>query len=260
MNSIVKFVIGSVVSNVLLCAIIIFNVCYNQGVNIPDKDVEITTTHKTDKTEVDKVNSYDSKSVISMVEHKDTHNDIKENKKEISSKSDSNNIKPNVTNNKVIAVNQITNVNNVSTKNMQSNNIKAYYNNICLSENDMNMMCTIVSSEAGYCDDMAQKAIAHTILNRFNDDRFPNTMYEITTQENQYTAIHSYFDGQYREGLYPGSELWNHSMQLCYEALNEWDFTGGAFAYYNPQMIGYNAWFESLQFTYQNQYARFFTF
>ena len=136
----------------------------------------------------------------------------------------------------------------------------AYYGNIPLTQNDMNMMCTIVSSEAGYCDDMAQKAIAHTILNRFNDSRFPNTMYEITTQENQYTAIHSYFDGQYREGLYPGSELWNHSMQLCYEALNEWDFTGGAFAYYNPQMIGYNAWFESLQFTYQNQYARFFTF
>jgi spore germination cell wall hydrolase CwlJ-like protein len=136
----------------------------------------------------------------------------------------------------------------------------AYYGNIPLTQNDMNMMCTIVSSETGYCDDMAQKAVAHTILNRFNDSRFPNTMYEITTQENQYAAIHSYFDGQYREGLYPGSELWNHSMQLCYEALNEWDFTGGAFAYYNPQMIGYNAWFESLQFTYQNQYARFFTF
>ena len=147
-----------------------------------------------------------------------------------------------------------------SATNNQNSMYVAYYGNIPLTQNDMNMMCTIVSSEAGYCDDMAQKAVAHTILNRFNDSRFPNTMYEITTQENQYTAIHSYFDGQYREGLYPGSELWNHSMQLCYEALNEWDFTGGAFAYYNPQMIGYNAWFESLQFTYQNQYARFFTF
>ena len=108
MNSIVKFIIGSVVSNVLLCSIIIFNVCYNQGVNIPDKDVEITTIHKTDKTEVNKINSYDSKSVLSIVEHKDTHNDIKENKKEISSKVDSNNIKSNVTNNTVIAANQIT--------------------------------------------------------------------------------------------------------------------------------------------------------
>ena len=147
-----------------------------------------------------------------------------------------------------------------SATNNQNSIYVAYYGNIPLTQNDMNMMCTIVSSETGYCDDMAQKAVAHTILNRFNDSRFPNTMYEITTQENQYTAIHSYFDGQYREGLYPGSELWNHSMQLCYEALNEWDFTGGAFAYYNPQMIGYNAWFESLQFTYQNQYARFFTF
>lgn len=139
-----------------------------------------------------------------------------------------------------------------------NSNIQSTYYNINLSENDLMMMCTIVSSEAGYCDDTIQKAIAHTILNRFNNDNFPNTMYEITTQYNQYTAIHSYFDGQYRDGLYPGSERWNHSMQLCKEALNEYDFTGGAVAYYNPNMIGYNEWFESLTLTYVNQYGRFF--
>lgn len=145
-----------------------------------------------------------------------------------------------------------------TTQNYTVYNNTLVYNGVTLSENDMIMMCTIVSSEAGYCDDLMQKAVAHTILNRFNNDNFPNTMYEITTQENQYTAIHSYFDGQYRDGLYPGSELWNHSMQLCKEALYEYDFTGGAVAYYNPSMIGYNSWFESLQLTYQNQYARFF--
>ena len=173
----------------------------------------------------------------------------------IESKTDSKPVKENI-----ISENKTDSSEEIISNDQKNSMYVAYYGNIPLTQNDMNMMCTIVSSEAGYCDDMAQKAIAHTILNRFNDDRFPNTMYEITTQENQYTAIHSYFDGQYREGLYPGSELWNHSMQLCYEALNEWDFTGGAFAYYNPQMIGYNAWFESLQFTYQNQHARFFTF
>lgn len=180
--------------------------------------------------------------------------EVKPIENKIESKTDSKPVKENI-----ISENKTDSSKKIISNNQNSIYV-AYYGNIPFTQNDMNMMCTIVSSEAGYCDDMAQKAVAHTILNRFNDSRFPNTMYEITTQENQYTAIHSYFDGQYREGLYPGSELWNHSMQLCYEALNEWDFTGGAFAYYNPQVIGYNAWFESLQFTYQNQYARFFTF
>ena len=130
--------------------------------------------------------------------------------------------------------------------------------NLTLSENDMMMMCTIVSSETGYCEDMAQKAVAHTIINRLVSDKFPNDMYSVCTQENQYTAIHSYFDGQYRAGLAPGSAGWNYTMQLCYEALNEYDFTNGAFAYYNPNMCGYNSWFESLTLTYADQYGRFF--
>lgn len=134
----------------------------------------------------------------------------------------------------------------------------AYDKAIYLSENDMILMCTVVSSETGYCEDQAQKAVAHTILNRLISDDFPDTMYEVVTQENQYTAIHSYFDGQYREGLYPGSELWNNTMRLCYEAVSEWDFTCGAVAYYNPEMIGYNEWFESLTLTYVDQYGRFF--
>ena len=134
----------------------------------------------------------------------------------------------------------------------------AYDKAIYLSENDMVLMCTVVSSETGYCEDQAQKAVAHTILNRLISDDFPNTMYEVVTQENQYTAIHSYFDGQYRDGLYPGSDLWNNTMRLCYEAVSEWDFTCGAVAYYNPEMIGYNEWFESLTLTYVDQYGRFF--
>ena len=127
-----------------------------------------------------------------------------------------------------------------------------------LSKEDMNMMCTIVSSETGYCEDQAQKAVAHTIINRLISDKFPNDMYSVCTQENQYTAIHSYFDGQYRAGLAPGSDGWNHTMQLCYEALNESDFTNGAYAYYNPNICGYNSWFESLNLVYIDQYGRFF--
>lgn len=128
------------------------------------------------------------------------------------------------------------------------------------TQNEITMLCVVVSSEAGYVDDIAQKAVAHTIINRVLSDKFPNSIYGVLTQENQYTAVHSYFDGDYRENLYPGSELWNHSMELCIEALNEWDFTYGAVAYYNPSISGYNEWFEqNLQLTYEDAYGRFFT-
>ena len=126
------------------------------------------------------------------------------------------------------------------------------------TEQELTMMTAVVSSETGYCEDQAQKAVAHTILNRLASDAFPNDMYSVLTQENQYTAVECYFTGNYREGLYPGSDGWNHTMQLCREACNEWDFTNGAVAYYNPDIIGYNDWFESLVLTYSDQYGRFF--
>ena len=130
--------------------------------------------------------------------------------------------------------------------------------NYNFSENDMILMCTVVSSETGYCADKEQKAVAHTILNRLKSKDFPDTIYEVVTQENQYTAVHGYFDGQYRKGLYPGSELWNHTMEICYEAIDEWDFTCGAVAYYNPKINGYNDWFESLNLVYEDDCGRFF--
>lgn len=132
-------------------------------------------------------------------------------------------------------------------------------NNDNISDWEMQLFATVVSSETGYCEDTAQKAVAHTIINRLRRDDFPNTIYEVLTQENQYTAVQDAFNGQYREGLEPGSDGWNHTLDLCYEALNEWDFTGGAVAYYNPEICGWNDWFESLTLTYEDSHGRFFT-
>lgn len=123
---------------------------------------------------------------------------------------------------------------------------------------EMNMFCTVVSSETGYCEDKVQKAVAHTIINRLKSDQFPNTLEEIVTQRNQYTAVHSYFDGDYRVGVEPMSDAWYHTMNLIYEAIEEDDFTNGAVAYYNPYMKGYNDWFEQFTLTYEDEYGRFF--
>ena len=126
------------------------------------------------------------------------------------------------------------------------------------TQQEMMMFCTVVSSETGYCEDMAQKAVAHTIINRVLSSKYPNNIYDVVTQRNQYSCISNYFNDTYRKGLAPGTKGWEHTMQLCIEAIKENDFTNGAVAYYNPHMIGYSAWFEQYQLVYEDKYGRFF--
>lgn len=126
------------------------------------------------------------------------------------------------------------------------------------TEQELMMMCTVVCSETGYCDTKAQRAVAHTIVNRVRSDDFPNNVYQVVTQRNQYSCINRYFNGNMRKGCEIGSENWNRSMQVCIDVWDEYDFTNGAVAYYNPYMKGYNAWFEQFTLVYEDEYGRFF--
>ena len=245
---------------VLTCVICFGASNINKGINIANAEqihAEVTTTSTTEipKTTTT-TTSKTTKPTTTTTKTSSTTN--------TKTTTKSTTAKPETTTTTSVATTQTTTVSEpVTTKSESPTSNEPEYNEyslygLSLSEEDMNMMCTIVSSETGYCEDQAQKAVAHTIINRLVSDKFPNDMYSVCTQVNQYTAIHSYFDGQYRAGLAPGSDGWNHTMQLCYEALNESDFTNGAYAYYNPNICGYNSWFESLNLVYVDQYGRFF--
>ena len=126
------------------------------------------------------------------------------------------------------------------------------------TDQEIFMLCVVVSQETGYCEAKAQKAVCNTVINRVNSDKFPNNLYDVLTQRNQYTAVNAYFTGNYRKYLEPGSDLWNNTVNIVLECLNEADFTNGATAYYNPEINGYNQWFEQYQLVYQDKYGRFF--
>lgn len=233
----------------------------NKGINIANAEqihAEATTTSTTSTTEIPKTTTTSKTAKPTTTTTKTSSTT------DTTTTTTSTAVEPETTTTTSVATTQTTVVSELAEVELDNSNLSEsnYYEyssyGLNLSENDMNMMCTIVSSETGYCEDQAQKAVAHTIINRLISDKFPNDMYSVCTQENQYTAIHSYFDGQYRAGLAPGSDGWNHTMQLCKEALNEYDFTNGAFAYYNPDICGYNSWFESLNLVYVDQYGRFF--
>lgn len=126
------------------------------------------------------------------------------------------------------------------------------------TKEEWDMFCVVVCSETGYCEDKAQLAVAHTVINRLSNPIYPDTIKEILTQRAQYTCVQNYYTGNMRPGLEIGGEAYNHTMQLIHQAWEEWDFTHGAVAYYNPHMIGWNAWFEQYECVYEDQYGRFF--
>ena len=64
------------------------------------------------------------------------------------------------------------------------------------SEQDLNILAKVVWKEAEYCPWEHKCAVAGVVLNRVNDERFPNTIYDVVSQKGQYSASYTYgFDG-----------------------------------------------------------------
>lgn len=59
------------------------------------------------------------------------------------------------------------------------------------TEADLYYMSHIVQAEAGYCEREMIEGVASVIVNRVNDDRFPDTVYGVVSQSGQYSTFYS---------------------------------------------------------------------
>lgn len=57
------------------------------------------------------------------------------------------------------------------------------------TEEDLYFMSRIVQAEAGYCEREMIEGVASVIVNRVNDDRFPDTVYGVVSQSGQYSTF-----------------------------------------------------------------------
>jgi len=57
------------------------------------------------------------------------------------------------------------------------------------TEADLYYMSHIVQAEAGYCEREMIEGVASVIMNRVNDDRFPDTVYGVVSQSGQYSTF-----------------------------------------------------------------------
>lgn len=60
------------------------------------------------------------------------------------------------------------------------------------TQEELNMLALVIYQEAGadYCSDDTRLMVGTVVMNRITDPRFPNTMYEVLTQEKQYGSLH----------------------------------------------------------------------
>lgn len=57
------------------------------------------------------------------------------------------------------------------------------------TQEDLYYMSHIVQAEAGYCSTEMMEGVASVVMNRVNDDRFPDTVMGVITQAGQYSPL-----------------------------------------------------------------------
>ena len=60
------------------------------------------------------------------------------------------------------------------------------------TQEDLDLLALVIYQEAGadFCTDETRIMVGSVVMNRVADDRFPDTIYEVLTQEGQYGRLH----------------------------------------------------------------------
>lgn len=109
-----------------------------------------------------------------------------------------------------------------------------------LSASDLELLARLVRAEAEGEPYEGQVAVAASVLNRLNDPRYPNTIWEIIYQVDQgkYYQYSPVMDGRIN---LPATATARKAVQ---DAVNGWDPSSGAIGFYNPAKTT-NSWVKS---------------
>lgn len=94
-----------------------------------------------------------------------------------------------------------------------------------LNRNEVTLLAMVIEGEAADEPYKGKVAVAAVILNRMDDDKFPDTLSGVVYQK---LAFESVMNNQYKR------PLTEESIKAAQEALNGSDPTGGALYFWNP--------------------------
>lgn len=99
-------------------------------------------------------------------------------------------------------------------------------------DNDLWYLSRVIQQEAGYCSQEMQESVGSVVLNRVDDDRFPNTIPEVIEQPGQYSTA-SYLASQEptQEAINVAVDLLENGSKLPEDILYQANFPQGTYTY-----------------------------
>ena len=108
------------------------------------------------------------------------------------------------------------------------------------------MICAVVMGEVGNSSEESMEAVTELIINRVEDGRFGETVYDVLHVENQFESIHNYYDQKL-----PVSRECREIVRNILECSER---SHDALFYSNLEYISDEStldWFDSLEFCFQ---------
>ena len=121
------------------------------------------------------------------------------------------------------------------------------------SESDYNVLLRIVQAEAGNCDIEGRVMVANVILNRVEDDAFPNTITKVVYQKHQFSPVSN--------GSIKRCRVTAETVEAVGRALSGEDLTDGALYFMNRHASSKKnaSWFDRhLEFLFKHGNHEFF--
>lgn len=125
---------------------------------------------------------------------------------------------------------------------------------ITYTQEEFDMLCATVMAEVGYCSVESQQLVTSVILNRVKSDKFPSTIKEVLTADNQFAGVRNHYTNKI--------PVTNELKLTVLDVLNSnTDYAKGSVYYYAPHYTNkkLSRWFESgLSFVMEFEGQRYF--
>ncbi len=123
------------------------------------------------------------------------------------------------------------------------------------TEEEIEMLCAVVEREVGGLSAESKKVVTSVILNRVASSKFPDSIYDVLHQPNQFKTIRNYYTNERPVQV-------STRIAVLYALKSGMDCADGALYFYAPAVIDSidkSNWFESkLEFLFEVDGQRYF--
>ncbi len=138
-----------------------------------------------------------------------------------------------------------------STQESTSSSNVGFNGNLTYTDRDFLALVNVVQHEVGNCSTLSKQMVASVVINRALSGIFPASIYDVVSQNNQFTGMSAYINRT--------DYATQDTIYWCQSVIDGGiDYSNGALFYYAPQWCGYMSYFENMTLVAEHDGQRFF--